>query len=91
MTFAKCMRDQLNVLYSGLGCGVSLYTALFMRMRVCEAMSYLLAPARQGTFQIYDTHFVEHLSGNHTRSIWFDMPRKPHRNGKDGRKKGGSR
>lgn len=91
MTFAECMADTLTLRESAMRCGVSLYTAWFMRMRVCEVMSYRLAPARLGTFQIDDIHFVGSLSGNHKRSIWYEMPRKPHRNGRDGRKKGGSR
>lgn len=91
MIFAECMADMLTLRESARRCSVSLYTAWFMRMRVCEVMSYRLAPARTGTFQIDDTHFVKSLSGNHKRSIWFNMPRKPHRNGSDGRKKGGSR
>ena len=91
MTFAECMADMLTLRESARRCNVSLYSAWFMRMRVCEVMSYRLAPARAGVFQIDDTHFVESFSGNHKRSAWFDMPRKAHRNGKDGRKKGGSR
>lgn len=86
MEFASCASDALNLRESALRCGVSLYTAWFMRMRVCEIMARRLAPARQGTFHVDDTHLVASLSGNHTRAAWFKMPRKPHRNGQDGRK-----
>lgn len=91
MTFAECMADTLSLRESARRCGVSLYTAWYMRMRVLEIMSYRLAPVRAGTFQIDDTHFVKNLSGNHKRCSWFTMPRKAHRNGKDGRIQGGSR
>lgn len=91
MAYAECMIDKLTLRESAYRCGVSLYTSWFMRMRICEVMSYRLASPRVGTFQIDDTHFVKNLSGNHTRSAWYEMPRKPHRNGKDGRRKGGSR
>lgn len=91
MAFAECMADVLSLRESALRCRVSLYTAWFMRMRVCETMSHRLAPPRPGTFQIDDTRFVEGMSGNHKRSEWFDMSRKPHRNGQDGRRKGGSK
>lgn len=91
MTFAECMADKVVLRETAVRCGVSLYTAWFMRMRVCEIMSYRLAQPRMGVFQIDDTHFVESLSGNHKHSAWYNMSRKPHRNGKDGRKEGGSR
>ena len=91
MTFAECMADVLSLRETAWRCGVSLYTAWFMRMRVCEIMAYRLAPARPGSFQIDDTHFVKSLSGNHKHSAWYDIPRKPHRNGHDGKKAGGAR
>lgn len=67
-------------------CGTSLYTAWFMRMRVCEVMSRRLASAREGTFHVDDMHLVLSLLGNHSKSAWFEMPRKARRNGRDGRK-----
>ena len=85
MEFAACMADSLTLRDTAIRCGTSLYTAWFMRMRVCEVMARRLVPARKGTFHIDDTHLVENLSGNHIRSVWFDMPRKAHRNGQDGR------
>lgn len=91
MSFAECMADVVTLRETARRLGVSLYTAWFMRMRVCEIMSYRLSDARPGSFQIDDTHFVKNLLGNHKRSQWYEMPRKPHRNGQDGRKKGGSR
>lgn len=86
MEFASCAAGALSLRESALRCGVSLYTAWFMRMRVCEVMARRLAPARKGTFYVDDTHLVASLSGNHSRAAWFEMPRKPHRNGQDGRK-----
>ena len=86
MEFASCAACALSLRESALRCGVSLYTAWFMRMRVCEVMARRLAPARKGTFHVDDTHLVASLSGNHARAAWFEMPRKPHRNGQDGRK-----
>ena len=35
MAFAECMADALSLRESASRCGVSLYTAWFMRMRVC--------------------------------------------------------
>ena len=86
MEFASCMTDALDLRESARRCGTSLYTAWFMRMRICEVMRLRLAPCRTGTFHVDDTHLVESLSGNHTRSSWFKLQRKPHRNGQDGRK-----
>ncbi|MCL2826634.1 MAG: IS1595 family transposase [Eggerthellaceae bacterium] len=91
MAFAECMADALCLRETASRCGVSLYTAWFMRMRACEVMSYRLAPARAGSFQVDDTHFVVSLSGNHGRSAWYSMPRPAHRGGQDGRRAGGSR
>lgn len=86
MEFAACMADGLALRETAARCGVSLYTAWFMRMRVCEVMSRRLAPARAGVFHVDDTHLVLSMSGNHSRSPWFEMPRKAHRNGADGRR-----
>ena len=62
-------------------------TAWFMRMRVCEVMSYRTGNLRMGTFHVDETCVVESFSGNHTRSTWFFMPREAHRNGQDSRVK----
>lgn len=86
MEFAACMADGLTLRDTAARCGTSLYTAWFMRMRACEVMSRRLVPARKGAFHVDDTHLVESLSGNHSRSAWFEMPRKAHRNGRDGRR-----
>lgn len=86
MEFAACMADGVALRECARRCGTSLYTAWFMRMRACEVMSRRLAPARAGTFFVDDTHLVESLSGNHSRSAWYDLPRKAHRNGRDGRR-----
>ena len=86
MGFAACMADGLALRETAKRCGTSLYTAWFMRMRVCEVMARRLAPCRAGTFHVDDTHLVESLSGNHARSDRFEMPRRAHRNGRDGRR-----
>ena len=86
MEFAACMADGVALRECARRCGTSLYTAWFMRMRACEVMARRLVPAREGAFHVDDTHLVENLSGNHLRSAWFEMPRKAHRNGRDGRK-----
>lgn len=91
MTFAECMADFVTLRVTACRCGVSLYTAWFMRMRVCEVLRRRTPPARMGNFQVDDTHFVMSLSGNHSRSYWFEMTRQAHRNGQDGRKAGGCR
>lgn len=86
MEFAACKADGLALREAAARCGTSLYTAWFMRMRLCEVMSRRLAPARGGTFHVDDAHLVLSLSGNHSRSARFEMPRKAHRNGRDGRR-----
>lgn len=86
MAFAECMADALSLRESASRCGVSLYTAWFMRMRVCEVMASRLEPARRGTFHVDGTHLEENLSGNHRKSPWFSMPRRAHRNGEDSRR-----
>ena len=46
MEFAACMADALPLRETAARVGVSLYTAWFMRMRVCEVMGRRLLPAR---------------------------------------------
>lgn len=87
MAFAECMADNLSLREAAKRCGVSLYTSWFMRMRVCEVMSRRLEPARAGTFHVDGTLVRESLSGDHRQSPWFEMPRKPHRNGQDARRR----
>lgn len=86
MGFAECLVDALPLRECARRCGTSPCTAWFMRMRACEVMGRRLAPCRAGTFHVDDTHLVESLSGNHARPARFDMPRRPHRNGRDGRR-----
>ena len=86
MEFASCMADELTLRESASRCGVSLYTAWFMRMRVCEVMARRLPLARRGTFWVDETYVRENLSGNHAQSRWFEMPRDAHRNGQDGKR-----
>lgn len=87
MAFAECMADALPLRESAARCGVSLYTAWFMRMRVCEVMASLLLPARKGTFHLDATLVRDNLSGNLKGSV-LEMPRRRHRNGQDGRRGG---
>lgn len=86
MAFAECMADALPLRETAARVGVSLYTAWFMRMRVCEVMAHRTAPCRPGTFHVDECMVRESLSGNHRRSAWFRMPRRAHRNGQDGRR-----
>ena len=87
MTFAECMADVLTLRETASRCGVSLYTAWFMRMRVCEALGLRCrGKCRQGTYHVDGTYVVKSLKGNHGKAAWFRMPRKPHRNGQDGRR-----
>jgi transposase-like protein len=84
MTFAECMADALALRESASRCGVSLRTAWFMRHRVCEVMASGLATFRSGSrCQVDSTYLAESLTGNHSRSASFAMPRESHRNGKD--------
>lgn len=87
MSFAECMADALPLRETARRCGTSLYTAWFMRMRVCEAMSRRLRPARPGTFHLDGTLVPDSLSGNHLRSGMLEMPREPYRNGRDRRRR----
>lgn len=87
MTFAECMADVVPLRETALRCGVSLYTAWYMRMRVCEVLRYrMYGKCRAGTFQVDGTYLVRSLKGNHKKCAWFEMPRDPHRNGQDGRR-----
>ena len=87
MAFAECMADCLSLRESAARCSVSLYTSWFMRMRVCEVMRSRLLPARGGTFHVDELLVTESLSGNRAKPGSRPMPRKAHRNGRDGRKK----
>ena len=88
MEFAACMADALSLRESAARCGVSLYTAWFMRMRVCEVMRRRTPAPRAGSYQVDGMQVRESLSGDHRRSGWFRMPRGAHRNGQDGRRGG---
>ncbi|MGO5316117.1 IS1595 family transposase [Paraeggerthella hominis] len=83
MEFAACMADLLSLRESAKRVGVSLYTAWFMRMRVCEVMGRRLLPLRGESFEVDGTYFHESLPGNHSRSPWFELPREAHRTGRD--------
>ena len=87
MAFAECMADALPLRETAARCGTSLYTAWFMRMRVCEVVSRLLGPLRPGAFHLDGTLVGDSLSGNHKRSSLLEMPREPFRNGRDGRRR----
>ena len=48
MSFAECMADALPLRGTAARVGVSLYTAWFMRMRVCEVMALRAPDCRPG-------------------------------------------
>lgn len=66
--------------------GASLYTAWFMRMRVCEVMALRAPDCRPGTFHVDGTLVMGSLKGNLGRSGLLGLPRPRHRNGRDGRR-----
>lgn len=86
MAFAECMADGPSLRESARRCGASLCTAWFMRMRACEVMAARTPAPRAGEFQVDELLIRENLSGNHSRSGPFAMPRRRHRNGQDGRR-----
>lgn len=86
MAFAECMADGPSLRESARRCGASLCTAWFMRMRACEVMAARTPAPRAGEFQVDELLVRENLSGNHSRSGPFAMPRRRHRNGQDGRR-----
>ena len=88
MEFAACMADELPLRETARRVGVSLYTAWYMRMRVCEVMGRRLAPYRGDSFEVDGTYFPESLPGNHSRSAWHDLGREAWRSGHDGRGRG---
>lgn len=89
MAFAECMADALPLRECAERCGVGLATAWFMRMRACECMAARLAPFRaEGRCQIDSTYLDENLSGNHSKSPSFSMPRAPRKNGRGVRRSG---
>lgn len=83
--FARCMVDCVPLRECARRCGTSLVTAWFLRHRMCEVMASRLAAFRveRGTScQVDGTLLDENLSGNWKKSSVFEMPRKPHKNGK---------
>lgn len=83
--YARCMVDCVPLRDCARRCGTSLVTAWFMRHRMCEVMASRLAAFRveKGTScQVDGTLLDENLSGNWGKSSTFEMPRKPHKNGK---------
>lgn len=89
MAYAECMADALSLRECARRCSVSLPTSWFMRQRVCEVMRSRLQPFRKcAACQVDGLVVEENLSGNHSRSVSFDMPRKRHRSGSDGHSRG---
>lgn len=86
MSFAECMADALPLRETAARVGVSLYTAWFMRMRVCEVMALRTPDCRPGTFHVDGTLVMGSLKGNLGRSGILGLPRPRHRNGRDGRR-----
>ena len=86
MSFAECMADALPLRETAARVGVSLYTAWFMRMRVCEVMALRTPDCRPGTFHVDGTLVMGSLKGNLGRSGLLGLPRPRHRNGRDGRR-----
>ena len=83
MGFAACMADALPLRETARRVGTSLYTAWYMRMRVCEVMGRRLLPLRGESFEVDGTYFHGSLPGDHARSGWFGLGREPHRTGHD--------
>ena len=81
------MADALPLRETAARVGVSLYTAWFMRMRVCEVMGRRLLPARGESFEMDGTYFPESMPGNHSRG-WFGLGRPAHRTGHDASRAG---
>lgn len=81
MEFAACMADALPLRETARRVGTSLYTAWFMRMRVCEVMGRRLLPLRGESFEVDGTYLHDSLPGDHSRSGWFELGREPHRTG----------
>ena len=72
------------------GCGVCLKTSWFMRMRLCEVMARACQPFRTGeavSWQVDGTYLSESLKGNRALAS-VKMPRKAHRRGGAGQKRG---
>ena len=86
MSFAECMADALPLRETAARVGVSLYTAWFMRMRVCEVMALRTPGCRPGTFHVDGTLVMGSMKGNLGRSGILRLPRRRHRNGRDGRR-----
>ena len=80
------MADALPLRETAARVGVSLYTAWFMRMRVCEVMALRTPDCRPGTFHVDGTLVMGSLKGNLGRSGLLRLPRPRHRNGRDGRR-----
>lgn len=83
MEFAACMADALPLRETAARIGVSLYTAWYMRMRVCQVMSSKLLAPRGDVFEVDGTYLPDSLPGNHARSRWHSLGRDPHRSGHD--------
>ena len=86
MSFAECMADALPLRETAARVGVSLYTAWFIRMRVCEVMALRTPDCRPGTFHVDGTLVMGSLKGNLGRSGLLRLLRPRHRNGRDGRR-----
>lgn len=83
MEFAACMADGLSLRDTAKRVGTSLYTAWYMRMRVCEVMGRRLLPPRGDAFEVDGTYLRESMPGDHSRSGWYGLGREPHRTGHD--------
>lgn len=84
VAFARCFCDRLTLRECAARCGVSLKTAWFMRMRVCEALRnevtvFTTGPGDEA--EVDEAFLPESFSGNHSRNPLFDPWRPPRRRG----------
>ncbi len=81
MEFAACMADALPLRETARRVGTSLYTAWFMRMRVCEVMGRRLLPLRGESFEVDGTYLHDSLPGARPlrAADGFEAGAEPHR------------
>lgn len=82
--FARCFCARLTLRECASRLGVSLKTAWFMRMRVCEALALEVTVFTTGpddAVQVDEAFLPESFSGNHANCPGFDPWRAPRRRG----------
>ena len=82
--YISCMMLGLSIRKSADICGIHRNTAFYWRHKILDALSSVMNEVElDGIVEMDETFFPISYKGNHSKSKTFQMPREPHRRGKE--------